>query len=232
MPHADDVWYWKKAVPLLSLDVIRPFFGEMGIGAPDAAVFQRLFRQCVVKARPSRASGVPNPSPEAWITDVTSRLRDLFGEAFVDQFRRWMFSVLFPPADLPYNAWRLILSDCSRTPESWQSLGFPATVAEPLRQRLLEVLDWTGLQGIAEEIRRQPLSEWDLALYALYDYYQEANDPIADAVAASKRRRLFAFWRDLEKATTAEERIRLLQGGQERAKQKGMSLTLSLLRLE
>lgn len=228
MQNLKNSWFREKAVPILSLDSIRPFFQEMGLCVPDEANFQKLLRQSLVAFRPSRASGVRPPDPAVWVSEVVSRMTTIFGDTFVAKFRKWMSSVLFPPPDLPYNAWRLIFSDLSRSPESWQYLELPPDQAEPLRKRYSTLTDWAPVQAIADRVKAQPLSEWDLAIFALYNFYEEANDPVAEALAASKRRHLFTFWRELEQAATVDKQ-RMLLRAQVLAKKKGMTLTLGLL---
>lgn len=226
----EDQWSWRKTVPLLSLDAIRPFFGELGLKIPDVGEFQKLLRQAVAIAHPSPKSGQPAPEPEAWAADVGSRLRSRFDDGFAVNLGKWMHSVLLPPPDMPYNAWRLILSDLSRSPEKWAAAGFPPQHAEALRLLYRKLTDWSAITALAESARTHRLSEWDLAIYALYTYYDEANDPVAQASAAAKRQRLFTFWREMERTTTQEDRDRLLAGSREVAATKGMTLTLDLLR--
>ena len=82
---------------------------------------------------------------------------------------------------------------------------------------------------LVKAAKSQKLSEWDAAIYALYNFYEETNDPVDDASAAAKRRRLFVFWQDFERLTPAEERQTILLHSQALAKEKGMTLTLRLL---
>jgi hypothetical protein len=226
---AEENWFWRRATPVLSLDVIQPFFDLMGLQVADIAEFQILLRQRLVALRPAKLSGVTPPDPDGWVADLDARLQAIFGAAFVENFRKWLHSVLLPPGDMPYNAWRLLFSDAARTADKWQSLGFERQHAETLRQRYLALSDFRSIQALMKSVKSQKLSEWDTAIYALYNFYEDLNDPVDDVVAAAKRQRLFTFWREIEQLTTAEERNELLLKAQVVAKQKGMTLMLRLL---
>jgi hypothetical protein len=102
--------------------------------------------------------------------------------------------------------------------------------AELLRQRYLVLANWAPIETIVGQVTALSLSEWDLATYALHNFHEETNDPIEKrAVAASNRRRLFTFWRELEQRTAFEEREQLLLKARAVTKKNGMTLTLVLL---
>ena len=225
----DDPWFWRKAVPVLSLDVMRFFFEDMGLRPPEPAQFQRILRESIVEGNPSKASGRKAPDATEWLSTLRARLQTAFGTSFLEHLSEWMFSVLFPAEDLPYNAWRLILSPASRSPERWSGLGFSPDHAERLRQQYLESTNIDAVQRSIAETRAQVLSEWDLAIFALHNLYDEEDDPFSEIVNAVRRHRLFRFWNELELSTSWEERSHILQNAQDYAKSKSMSVTLTPL---
>jgi hypothetical protein len=210
--------------------VVRPFFEEMGLKPPDPVQFQRILRDSLVEGNPSKASGRPTPNPNAWISTVFARIESAFGSGFLQHLHAWMFSVLFPAEDLPYNAWRLIFSMASRSAERWSSLGFYSEHAEDLRHRYLELSETEVILRSIGEMRAEQLSEWDLAMFALNRFYDEENDPFSEVMNAVKRHRLFTFWDELERSTSPEERERVLKSAQNYANSKGLSVTLAPLR--
>src|SRR4051794_38685138 len=112
---------WRRLVAILSLDLTKPFFADLGLGfvAPDAA--QSILRQWLHRYLAAEASGGVRPP----VAELIAALAAEFGEADAERFGRRAQYGYFLSDDVVFNRWWRSMSRWCRRPELWQKLSLP-----------------------------------------------------------------------------------------------------------
>lgn len=196
---------------LLSLDVVRPFYGAMGLVLAEPDGLQEALRAIMVRGRQQYRE-------TKTLIDVMAELRRTIavreGEARAEQFQRW-FDHLY--LDIPAHqrqwswwseAFEIGLATGNHAPEV-PLLGGKHKVFVTMYR---EAMDLQELRNQAEVLKASPLSDWDLEIYVRrgYDHDDFAmDDPFHRTFAIVRLARLQLVVRELLKALSPSEQQRL-----------------------
>jgi hypothetical protein len=172
---------WGELVSLLSMDVVSPFYGLMGLrfGAPER--LQRLLRHEIVRWRNAVANApTPVSGPFVGSQRFVASIAESIGAESARHLVWWERYVFHndPRDNLDLDRWDTVLR-CSRLePALWRRL-FPDPFSEEALDRFRRSLNIDEYRRRQEDVDARPLSDWDLHLYAIHLYddnlYSEAD---------------------------------------------------------
>jgi hypothetical protein len=211
---------WRHLVAILTLDRVKPFFPDLGLGfvPPDTA--QRILRQWLHRYLAAEVLG--NPTPR--VVELIRALAAEFGENEAERFGRQAQGGYFLAHDAPLNRWRRWMSGWSRRPELWQQLGMPAERSEALRQACLKATSGDAVIAAEDAVLAQPLSDWDLGVYAALGFDDDESAPLSSVVLTIGRIRFLRFWRELDQVLSERERQTLLENARRMVAAEGSRL--------
>lgn len=176
-------WYW--IITLLSMDVVRPFYDLMGLRSLPADELQRVLRREIVAARKRWGTAQPGDPPFA-PQAIIKVVADSLGAAASRHLAWWERNIFRddPRDNLNLQKWTSILQTCTYEPGLWTRLGFLAPVEEEALERFRRSRKIEEYQRRQQEVDEQPLSDWDLHLYALHlfddNLYTQQNTALPD----------------------------------------------------
>src|SRR5262245_16683128 len=171
---------WHQVISLLSMDVVRPFYGLMGLqpGAPEK--LQRVLRQEIVSGRKKTVAEHLSADPTAVVQRIVNGLAELSGTEAARQLVWWEQNVFHndPRDNLELDNWDTVLRCCRLERRLWRRL-FPDRLQDKAMDEFRRSLKIDEYDLLQEEVDSKPLSDWDLHLYALNLYddnlYDEAG---------------------------------------------------------
>ncbi len=200
-----------RAVMLLSLDRTRPFAHEMGLSVRGEFPWAECMRDFIREYRRAFYRDAPPHAPAESLPDVAEFTRVRLGADAGRALRWWLAHVYAEaPSDHPeYRAWEDVLRHARRRPAVWSHLDLPPRLAGRVRELFEEAIDPDRLEPIRERVRSQPLSDWDLHLYAVNAWNDDLPDaPVGPDLAIyliTRDYRNRVFWDALTRELTAEE---------------------------
>jgi len=180
---------WGLIFTLLSMDLVNPFVGDMGLASFPFAHFQVDLRACILDYREHvLATGSPEPLPPRAFACLDAadahHLFDWCAETFMyvmaDQksWYRWYLSL----SRVVYDA------------------AAAARLGEVLTGKLLTAargaMDTDAVEARLAETKRSPLSRWDVEMYARHGFNDESgpdpHDIILSVVKIARTQQLMA----------------------------------------
>jgi hypothetical protein len=217
--RADDPLREPRAVMLLSLDVTRPFLGEMGLAVRGELPWTDAMRAYVREYR-AAFHAAPPPVPPGRLPDLIAFTRARLGEEAARVLRWWLDRVYAEaPGEHPeYRAWEDVFRHARRRPEAWATMELPPSLAEPARAHFIDAIDPDRLEPVWEEVRAAPLSDWDLHLYAINGWNDDLpdapNGPESAIHLVTRDWKNLQYWHWLATQLAPEARERVQRGAQ------------------
>lgn len=183
---------WGAMVALLSMDVVKPFYGYMGLDIEDPDRFMLLLRQVIIANRREFEAN-PGRVPELRKRTLTAISRTL-GPAKAEELEYWFDDsfVWFPDEDAVYDQWGAILMQSVSKEDRWSFLGLPDRLSETARKKLLdEVMENANkeIYALSDKVDEIPHTKWDIEMYALHHFDDYDYDPFSIGVMAVVRYR-------------------------------------------
>lgn len=209
---------WGLILALLSMDVIVPFYEEMGLILKNKRNFVPVLRDLILTNRKQYEAdqGVVPPIAEK----VLAALQSTFGESDAQTFFRWATNIFFQVhADNPqWSAWEILMSEWVYNHSVVLSRLSENRAENPV-DRYGEINDIADVESKIAVVRQKPLSVWDMEMYAIHGFSNddELNDPFADVVSTIEMNRFRRFWRMLCDTLTSEDKRLLHEQGQKTA---------------
>jgi len=200
---------WKRMVAILSLDRALPFFTHIALAPNDISAFQHLLRRWL--------HGSLSGSSNATSKSLISELREQLGDASATEFERWVEGVYFARDDPSILTWQFLLVGCCRNGERWRTLVPQAS--EELRHVCMKIIADDRAQSVAQAAYDLPLSNWDLGIYALFNFDEDENDPITRLELIVEQVMFMKIWRLMEGSIPADDRDAFLGRAQVMASQ-------------
>jgi hypothetical protein len=215
MLQQDDSRGWQRMMAILSLDRVTPVLKQLEIPASPARDLQLIFRKVLLKYRDVLPEDRPG-TPSNMVSDCMQEVVTKFGRDAAKLFYRWLEHVYFATEDTEYRSWRLVLIRLVRDEARWRSIGIPAEKSEKLR-KLCEEATQTNeeLESSLAASHAKALSDWDLAIYTLFGFDDEDNDPLASVAQVLRRMQFMRRWQKLERQTSPQEQQALVKVAQE-----------------
>lgn len=201
---------WNQLLSVLSLDGVVRFYEPMCVPVIDKTIFQRTLRQVIVEAR-RQFSTMPDRIPpfEAMLFEQVSG-------AEAGPLRHWAQRVFlgYHPDQPEWSAWDIVFSqwaysrrkDLSFLPEpKWDWI-----VTSYQREAITD-----DVKKQAEDVLKQPMSDWDLEMFARRGWgasWESGPYSLVEAIIRVERLKRFSakVWSRLGPA----EREALIQAGQ------------------
>jgi hypothetical protein len=171
-PHFDPNG-WPFVFTLLSMDVVVVFYELVGLKIAAPQAFRDLLRVQILQLRREFAT------PPEGLFYPTERVLGPVGYAFGETQRNhlvWWAHHIFAWDIQEHRAlimWTDILRHCAGEPESWRELGFRAQLDDAVRREFLKSIDRSPYDQRYLETYAQPLSDWDLHIYAIHLFDDE-----------------------------------------------------------
>jgi hypothetical protein len=162
---------WGELVTLLSMDVVRPFYDLMGLRLIEADALQRIMRKEIVTSRKNWMVLTDTVSPI--IPEVIIRaVAESLGSEASHHLVWWERHIFFWDAthdSLNLQKWSTILQHCRHEARLWDRL-FSTSIREEAMDRFRRSYTMEEYDRRQAAVDAQPLSDWDLHLYALRLY--------------------------------------------------------------
>lgn len=168
--------HWGRVVPILTLDVVNPLFGLMGLQTNEPAGLQQILREEMIKGR-RRFKADPSQlpvTPEGIFASIEARL----GQREAQQLAWWISRVFHgtPYDGIDLRKWAVLLRYCRNQNKLWERLGFPESLRVQALERFCKSINIDELNRCYEEQEARPLSDWDVHLYAIYFYDDDDSE--------------------------------------------------------
>ncbi|KHD07340.2 hypothetical protein PN36_21245 [Candidatus Thiomargarita nelsonii] len=168
---------WAKIFVLLSMDIVIPFYHLMGLNLPNRQEFVQILRDIILE---SYKKQVDNPNDVSlFVTDSIRKIADKFGEDICLQLLQWGRFIFaentHAHADL--HQWKVILEYCHSNTKLWEDLGWSPMLSHEAQKKFLASKSMAEYDELHKKVYEQPLSDWDLCLYAIRRFDDE--DPTA-----------------------------------------------------
>lgn len=210
-----DPTQWGLIIALLSMDVIEPFFEDMGLILRKKRNHVIVLRDLILVSRKQYEAdqGVVPPIAD----NVLATLRSTFGESDAQTFFVWATNIFYQVhADNPqWSAWDILMSEWIYN-DSFIPQVLSEEKAQILVDRYEKIMDIADVESNIVVIKKKPLSMWDMEMYAIHGFSNddELNDPFADVVSTVEMNRFRQFWRILCDTLTSEDKRLLHEKGQ------------------
>lgn len=211
---------WRRLVAILTLDRVKPFFPDLGLGFVPMETVQKVLRQWLHRYLAAEASGNPRPP----VAELMLALAAELGEDDAERFGRQAQDAYFLADDAPLNRWRRWMTRWSRRPDLWQELRLPAERSEALRQACLRATSEETVLAAADALQAQPLSDWDLGVFAALGFDDDENDPLTSVTLTINRLNFRRFWQELHRVLNEREKQVLLENARRLVAAEGSRL--------
>lgn len=211
-PPADPEFQrWACLTWLLSMDVVVPFSGMMGLDPASAPTLRDVLRREIVDVR-KEARARPQDAPHFRPARTAAAVERALGPGYRAGLERWAARVFAysnsDGGDL--DQWDWLLRHCRNSAGLWAAVGFPPAVRDEARRQFVASLDLADYRDVHAETYARPLSDWDLHLYATFllndDPEYGITDGPDDYVGPTVRnRRSYDFWAWVRGNLTADE---------------------------
>lgn len=167
--------HWMKLATLLSMDVVLRFYDLMGLRPANPHGLQTILRQEIITAR-ERWRFAPDHIPLLSRQAIVQTIAQSLGPEASRHLVWWGEHIFSGSADsMNLEKWHIVLATCRRQSGLWSRLLPDARKEEALdRFRKSRTMDEYNRRQEALDL--QPLSDWDLHLYALHLYDDNLYD--------------------------------------------------------
>lgn len=218
-----DTRRWQRMAATITLDRAEPFRPVAGfdwVESPTQPLIETI-RRWLHRGLEAGLQQLPAPSAHDLLADV----RLARGEKVADRLRRWVlhvYAVVDRPASIRWNS---LLTSACRKPGLWAEFGFPAPISDALREACLiaTTTDWT-LIDVFEGTR---LTDWDLGIYAMFEFDDDENDPVHSLILVSGQWQDLHFWRQLASSVPLASRNEFVMRAERVAELVGSGVPLT-----
>ena len=204
--------------PLLTLDVVRPFYDLMGLAQEAQAGLQMALRAATLATRKQLVEALTNQGPSPTLASFCQDLEGRIGPSVAEHLAWWIRHVFYREvqAHIPVDDWSDLLRRCHRKGErSWRRLPFPGHLSAEALRRFGASLDRQEFKRLDAELDDRPLSDWDLHMYASQTYDFEdplegpGGKPSTEVYLTVGVYQQYVFWAWLLRALTPEQQTKL-----------------------
>lgn len=199
---------------LLSLDVVRPLWPEMGVDMLKPEEFQGPLRALIIENRKVYEEDPTVIPPLA--DNVFGAIERDAGSESAERFFLWATTVFYEThEDLPqWSAWDIIFRQWAYNSEYRQSLNIPETRRDEILDEYLARLDTRELKQTIEGLKARPLSDWDLEMFSIHQFvYDDIGDPFVTVRQVAEMNRFQLYWEVMLGATASDDRARMWEQG-------------------
>lgn len=219
---------WAKGIPLLTLDVVRPLYGHVGLEPRDPDRLRAVLRQGMIEAR---RRFVTNASVPATAEQVASSVRNALDSEDARVLEQWITSVFHakPTDNAELRQWTTLLQHCRRDETLWNGFFVSAQHARQALAKFARALDLGEFDERYRELTTVTLSDWDLHLYALHFFDDDdsegtPNGPYLWLAPTVRDHQALRFWRWLTRALDEPELMHFRQRAASIAQHEGWVL--------
>jgi hypothetical protein len=204
--------------PLLTLDVVRPFYDLMGLNQQAQAGLQKALRATTLATRKQLVEALVNQGPPPTLASFCQDLEGRIGASTAEHLGWWIRRVLHKEvqAHIPVSDWQDLLRRCRREgEESWRRLPFPGQLSAEASERFAASIDRKEYKRSEEALEDRPLSDWDLHMYASQPYDFDDNregpsrTPSTEVSLTVRTYQQYLFWAWALRALTPEQQTKL-----------------------
>jgi hypothetical protein len=204
--------------PLLTLDVVGPFYDLMGLTQEAQAGLQKALRAATLATRKQLVVALTNQGPQPTLATFCQDLGGRIGTSVAEHLAWWVRHVLHEnvQAHVPVTNWRDLLRRCAREgEESWRRLPFPAQLSPEVSKRFGTSVDGKEYARLRKTLEDQPLSDWDLHMYASQTYDFDDNregvgrTPSTEVSLTVSVHQQYVFWAWLLRTLTPQQQTKL-----------------------
>jgi hypothetical protein len=203
----------------------------MGLGWLPRDRFRPLLRQWITENR-QRHLESPTRIPD-FTKLVFGRIQEELGDDFGENLRRWATGVFcYVTRDQPdWAAWHVALQRFTYDQRARAELPLPQPRRDELLASFGQSVDTSDIERMIKEQKQQPLSDWDLEMYALHHFNDEVGpDPFDAILATVEIRRLQDFWPELLRLLPPAEQELLWERARSTLGQLGLKRAETLAR--
>lgn len=189
---------WSRAISLASLDVALPFYPIMGLRVENPIGLRDGLRDYIRDYRKKYYAGEINRIALG-DAGVASFLKSKLDERGATRFEYWVTHLYCegPREHGDLQDWTLVLRAARRSEERWRLL-VPTRLRDEARRRFNDSTRMDEYGEICDRVFEGPLSDWDLHLYAINLWNDEASDcpdgPQSQIYPIAAAARGYAFW--------------------------------------
>ena len=215
---------WGQIFILLSLDNAVPFYEAMGLRLP-AERFQKLLRKSIIE---NRLTYERQPQRATQLADrVLKEVALHLAEELARHFYVWSTTIfLEAPADQPqWSAWEILVGYSPLLKNLKNKGSITETRHDGIKETFAKYMDLSDVEGIATEIKKIPLSAWDLEMYSIHQYSHDSlSDPLDLILRIVEMNQFQIFWEIFMSDASSREKEALREEGQIVAKEIGLWL--------
>jgi len=217
--------------PVLTLDVVRPFYGMMGLEPLDPALLQIALRDASLVTRKRLSNALITGGRSPTLEDFYDSLAAALGPSGIARFEWWLQKVMNADVrdNLGLSWWTHTLRTAHREREDWERLAFPKEISNQALERFRQAIDASDFKRTLAEVEARPLSDWDLHMYAsnLFDFDEDIEGPgqrpLSFARFTADDYRRYSFWAWVLEALSPEQLDQLWQSGVQFVKDEELS---------
>jgi hypothetical protein len=195
---------WGACGILLSLDCMQPFIKPMGLQLETESL-KLAAREVIIVNRTAFEQG--HHTKPTFAARLLECIDSRFGERARRHFVLW-FSLVFTfdvHDHYEWQQWHSAFLRFSGSFSSWEQLGIPSKNSWFLYEKYLAMMHEVDIWALWKEKRRNPLSDWDLEMYAIHDFDDESRDPFNWVVLTYETNCFRRFWSELRMTLTDQD---------------------------
>jgi hypothetical protein len=224
---------------LLSMDVARAFYDMMGI---EPAIHDKLhaaLRGATLETRRELVQALLQKRPGPALASFCGYVEGRIGEGPTNHLSWWLQRV-FAHEQETHDAlfqWSWVLRRCLRQgEEGWRQLALPKQLSDELPRRFAAAVDVNEFRKRLATIQAQPLSDWDLHIYASqpYDFDDDPEgatltDPFSMFVETVRNYQEYRFWAWILRALSPDQQTALRDKAMDFARSAELTSVKSLI---
>jgi hypothetical protein len=202
--------------PLLTLDVVRPFYDLMGLKQEADVGLQKALRAATLATRKQLVEALTNQGPSPTLTSFCQDVERRISTPVADHLAWWLQRVLHSEAHVAVSNWQDLLRRCQRNgEEGWGRLPFPGRLSAEASKRFAASVDRKEYKRLDAELDDRSLSDWDLHIYAsqLFDFEDPlegpSGKPDTSVYLTVDVYQQYLFWAWLLRQLTPEQQTKL-----------------------
>jgi hypothetical protein len=171
-----DLSKWVKAIPLLSLDLLRPLFSLMGLSPRNPQQLQQAVRGEIMRARWKFEQSAFHSL--ASVQEVVEGILESVEPSDADHLRKWTQFVFHgqPTDNLDLRQWLTFLRHCRRNLALWNRVFSEALPPAEALNKFERAIDISEFDTKYEELSGHRLSDWDLHIFAVHFFDDDDSE--------------------------------------------------------
>ena len=171
--------YWSYMFELLSSDISKSLYQEIGLNIADKDGLVQQIRSALLKYHTSSTLSRLSLTEEqdSELADMTfNQINQYLGEAIALGLYQWGIQVFkYALVDkATYGYWVALLLRCKWDDNLWKKLELPQDKSAAFQEKFANAQDNFQFLSLVEDLSEQPLSDWDLQMQN--EFNVEADD--------------------------------------------------------